>query len=470
MVRGPDISLDIHQRLEQKLILTPQLVQSLEILQLPIMELSTAIKQEMEENPTIELKEESESGEEETPTPAVAEDDKGTMLKILDEGRGDFDKRRTTRRSEAIDAKIDAMQNTPDQTATLPDYLYQQFILMKVSERERTIGRHIIYNLNEQGLLRIPLEEIATLSQSNVEEVTSALETIQQLDPPGVGARDPKEQLLLQLDEADPNFKLKRKLITDHLEDIYQNRLPELASRFGLSLDELKIALEEIKSLRIRPARDFSPEKTFYVTPDVMIEDIDDKYEIKLNKTFLPKLSISAHYRNILNDPSASAELKKFVREKIERAQNIISAVYLRQNTLRRITQEIINVQQDFLKNGPGHLKPLTMSELAERLGIHLSTVSRTIARKYIQTPQGIFTMRFFFVRFTETVHGEKQLKEHVVKALKELIDAEDKQQPLSDEAIAQALKPKGFNIARRTVALYRESLNIPTAQQRKQY
>ncbi len=472
MAREHSLNIDLSHRLEQKLSLTPKLVQSLEILQLPVLELSTIIKQEMEENPTIELKEEPGPGEETKPQTATSEEDKTSLLKILDEGRGDTTRRTGTGtwRGGSVDAKLDAMQNTPAQAASLQDYLYQQLVVIKTSAKKLTIGRNIIYNTDDNGLLKTPLEEIALISQSNEEETKAVLKIIQQFDPPGVGARDLKEQLLLQLDEADHDFELKRILITDHLEAIHQNRIPELATRFGLSIDELKMILKEIKALQFRPAYEFSTEKTFYVTPDVVIEEIDDKYEIKLNDTYFPKLTISNHYRNILNDSSANAQLKNFVQQKIERAQNIISAIYLRQNTLRRITQEIIDWQKDFLKNGPTYLKPLAMAKVAEHLKIHISTVSRSIARKYIQTPQGIFTMRFFFARGTENMQGDIKAKHHSLDALKKLINQEDKQHPFSDEALAQTLKQKGFNIARRTVAQYRESLNIQTAQQRKKH
>ncbi|MFC1524869.1 RNA polymerase factor sigma-54 [Planctomycetota bacterium] len=471
MNRERNLNIDLSHRLEQKLALTPKLVQSLEILQLPVLELSTLIKQELEENPTIELKEEPQPGEETKPQATTSEEDKTSLLKILDEGRGEPTRGTGgTWRAGSVDAKLDAMQNTPDQATSLQDYLYQQLVVIKTSAKKLTIGRNIIYNTDNHGLLKTSLEEIALISQSNAEETHAVLKIIQQFDPPGVGARNLKEQLLLQLDETNPDFELKRMLITNHLEDIHQNRIPELATRFGMSIDELKMVLKEIKALQFRPAYEFSKEKTFYVTPDVVIEEIDNKYEIKLNDTYFPKLTISNHYRNILNDSSANAQLKNFVLHKIERAQNIISAIYLRQNTLRRITQKIIDLQKDFLKNGPTYLKPLAMSKVAEHLKIHISTVSRSIARKYIQTPQGIYTMRFFFARGTENMQGDTKAKHHSLDALKELINQEDKQHPFSDEALCQTLKQKGFNIARRTVAQYRESLNIQTAQQRKKH
>ncbi len=551
----------LQNKLEQRMKLAPQIIQSIEILQLPALDLQEVIQQELEENPTLEIEREVQEEErreekeervelnQEAPSPATEEDhdakDLERTLEALErreqEEWGDFSSQQWMRGDEGDrDKKLEALQNTPSRGVSLQDHLFSQFILLEMSERMRRIGRHVIYNIDNNGYIKIALREIAeSVNQYTLEriedlihralrfardedpqqtpkertfnsldpegedlelqkwvirhmnddgtcpktaeemlqahrvaepDVEAALKMIQGLDPAGVGARTTRECLLLQLGDDDPDRDFKRLLIDNHLEDIGANKLPKIAKDTGKSIDEVKRVVAAIQKMNPKPGATFAGESVPYITPDVVVEYVEGRYEVRLEDAYLPRLAISPYCRRILGDRGATEKVRDFIRKKIESAKRLIGAIQQRQHTLYRIASEIVRIQQDFFAHGVSHLKPLRMQEVADNLGIHVSTVSRAIADKYMQTPRGIFPLKFFFSGATECSDGEAHSRVSVITQIKELIDKEDKSNPLGDNKIVEILRKEGLDIARRTVTKYRKALGILSSRQRKSY
>jgi len=486
------LSSELTQRLEQRL--SPQMLQSMEILQLPTLELQLLIKQEMEINPTLELFEEQDLARDKTDDEAKddkTDDEKTTpesdTVEILDKGRETPTTERSNRQQSGIDRKWEAMQNVADKPASLQDYLYQQVKFIETDETTQNIAKYIIFNIDNNGFLNLTDEEIAQATQSTPEAVKAVLNIIQQLDPPGVCARNLSECLMLQLSEDDPNLKLKQQIIGNYMEDIKMNRLPLVADIIGKSIDEIQQAVQEISQLNPSPGNNFSRELSPHIVPDVFMIENDGDYEIRLNNDYVPNLRINQYYQKMLSDPATPPETKEYIKKKIEAANIIVLAIQQRQNTILRVAREIVKAQKEFFEKGMSYLKPLKMQDIAGRLGIHITTVSRAITSKpyssednqkmvstriskYIQTPRGIFSLKFFFTRSTEGSMDEWQSVKSVLSMLQELISQEDKTATLSDAEIIKYLEGKGVKIARRTVAKYRQMLNIPSSKTRKKY
>jgi len=476
---------EMHHRLEQRLKLSFQLIQNLDILLLPTIELEARINQELEQNPTLEISDgsesarsgESESGDAESgparlapvPEPPSADGSSpDTVTEILDRER-DYTFRKNYRgMGDITDAKIEAMQNTPDRPESLQDYLYFQFLLMDLSESTRMLGKNIIYNIGDDGFLKTPLADIAGTNGVALEAAEKVLGIIRKLDPPGVGSRNPTECLLMQLSEHDGNFELKKLLISQYLERLQPNKLSDIAKELNIPLDELEQAMDEIKALNPHPAAGFSSEDIPYIVPDVIIAKIEDNYEIKIQSEYFPSLVISHYYRQIIADKNADKQTKDFIRDKINAANGLLQSIQLRKITLRQVAAQILLAQRDFFDNGLEHLRPMMMRDMAKKLGVHLSTVSRVVANKYVQTPHGVFSMKFFFSSTAEGSEGGACAQPVILAATRQIIENEDKAHPLSDIKIAALLKAKNFTVSRRTVALYREMLEIPNHSQRR--
>jgi RNA polymerase sigma-54 factor len=472
----------LEHRLEQRLKLAPQIIQSIEILQLPLLELDRLIKQELEENPVLEVEEKQEkeevSDEEKAEQAREAEaekeaDEKFEKLLELEDNYPDyFSQSQGPPKSSAgeKDKKMEAMQNTAAKPMSLQDYLFQQFNMKNRSDRERTAAERIIYNIDDNGYLRYALEEIFDFETTPQNLAEAILAEIQSYDPPGVGARNTTECLLLQLDRDDEKFVIKEKLIRYHLDDIYKNRMPKIAKELGKSMDEVKALLTEIAHLNPRPGSRFTSENVQYILPDVVVERTDGDYQIRLQNQYVPTLRINNTYRQLLKDKKKDPKTREFIKKKIEAAKWLIDAIEQRQNTLSRVAEKILDHQRSFLEHGIAHLNPLKMQRIADALEIHVSTVSRAIAEKYVQTDRGIYPLKFFFTGGTATVMGENISRTSVQNKVKEIIDREQKSSPLSDEEIADTLRREGLGIARRTVTKYRKMLKIPSSRQRKKY
>jgi RNA polymerase sigma-54 factor len=342
---------------------------------------------------------------------------------------------------------------------------------MDLPEATRIIGKDIIYNIDDDGFLKTPLADIAGTNGVALEAAEKVLGIIKKLDPPGMGSRNLAEYLLMQLSEDDHNFELKRLLITQHFDQLQEYKLPNLAKSVDKSLEEIQKAAEEIKLLKPHPAAGFSSENIPYIFPDVIITKIEDNYEIKVQSEAFPSLVISQYYRQLMAEKNTDKPTRAFVRDKINDAAGLIQAILLRGSLLRQVAEQIVLIQRDFLDKGIEHLKPLMMKDIAKDLGahgVHLSTVSRILANKYVQTPHGLYSMKFFFSSTSETAQGNVYAQPAMISAIKEIVEKEDKDHPLSDIRIAEALKGKNFTVSRRTIAKYRETLNIPNHNQRK--
>jgi len=469
----------LQQRPELRMRLAPQIIQSIEILQLPTLELQQRIKQELLENPVLEMQdvlpEEEETTAEEGPreerTQSEADADKMEDYEEVWRDYASQTFRRVGDGSET-DRKFEAMQNTAARPISLQDYLYDQYHLLDQPPELAEAAENLIYNIDDDGYLQYPLEDIieSMEGRATLEQAQLALTLIQNLDPPGIGARDLRECLLLQMRNDPANHSLARDLITDRLEDLYMNRLPKIAKATGHSLDDIKDAIEFISHLNPRPGLAFSSEVSPYVIPDVLVELVDGQYEVRLEDDRLPRVYVNTAYSRLLRDDRTSEAAKDYIRKKMQAARWLIDSIEQRRNTLYKIARAIVDIQRPFLEKGVAHLVPLKMQTIAQATSVHVSTVCRAIADKYMQSPVGIFPLKFFFTGGTRTTDGRIRSRKSVRQIVKNVVDIEDKHNPLSDDEIAAKLQAEGFDIARRTVTKYRKALGVPSSRQRRAY
>jgi RNA polymerase sigma-54 factor len=487
------------QRMDQRMILAPRMIQSMEILQLPIMALQERIQQELQENPVLELKETaSDEATPEADAEAAAASDTEDVTNpekelVIEEGGDnelDFDRLEALSRDwedhfneehrpsrngmdEEGDKKHDAMQNMPSRPQSLQDYLNDQVGFLDGSPEQVRLVRFIISHFDENGRLTVPTEEIAKSYELpiTVQQVEEALRLAQKLDPPGVGARDLKECLLLQLTPETPHREVLRVLIMNHMEDITHNRLPVIQKRTGFDLATIKDAIEALKHLNPHPGAQFTAENIPYVVPDIAVERTEDgEYTVRLLDDWTPSIYISRRYVELYRDKGADAKAREYLKRKIQAAQWLMESIEQRRNTLEKVTRAIIQHQRAFLDKGPEHIEPLKMQQIADQVKVHVTTVSRAVDDKWVQTPRGIFPLKRFFGGGTQTSSGEEVAWETIKQKLLEIIDKEDKSNPLSDEELVNKLNEAGYPVARRTVTKYRKMLNIPSSRQRKDW
>jgi RNA polymerase sigma-54 factor len=468
------LDLSLSQRPEMQLRLSPQLIQRIEILQLPSHELIELIRQECAENETLEVEAPkvdtaaSQNGHEQE---REVDDEVGANLERYT-SYNEILRPRVRRDSGEPDAKMQAMQNTPDRPETLQDHLRAQLAFARLPDKVREFVEILIEQLDENGFLPDPLEDVLIPYDERFarEDAERALAFLKTLDPVGIGARDMRECFLMQLDPGHPNHDLHRKLVANHLEDWRDNRLPKIARDTGVDLVVLKQAMEELRHiLSPPPGRMFRRETVVPVRPDVVVENIEGRYEVRLEDDFYPQISISPAYIELFRSRTADGRVRRDVKGKIDRARFLIEAIEQRKNTLYRVSSEIVKRQKEFLDNQ--RLLPLKMRDVADELGLHVSTVSRAISDKWMQTPKGIYPMKFFFTGAApggETAGLES--RDSVRNKVEEIIGSEDKQNPLSDEEIVEKLRTFGVDIARRTVTKYRKMLNIPSSRERRVY
>lgn len=479
----------------QKQVLAPRMIQSMEILQLPVLALQERIDQELQENPFLEVQQEEpdevldEPVDAELPdVPTVEErelvidethnnEDDFERLVNMDEQWPDTFEERTRPSNAALEEagqrKLDAMANMTDRPQTLEDYLHDQLSWFDLPETSRNLADRIIYNLDSNGYLQTSIEDLLGMD-TNEEQVSQAYEVlgmVQKLDPTGVGARDLRECLLLQLTPGMEYYEELEKLISNHLEDIEQNRLPRVVKETGFTLELIQEVLDCLRKLNPKPGAIFQESLVPNVTPDVYI-DPNDKggYDVRLEEEEIPSLYISQNYRRLLMDPNTTPETRDYIKRKINSAQWLIDAILQRRGTLTKVSQAIIDHQQNFLDKGPEAIEPLKMQQIADRVGIHVTTVSRAVDDKWVQTQRGIFPLRRFFVAGTTDTSGEEVTWDAIRIKLKELIDEEDKQKPLSDDALVEELAKHGITVARRTITKYRKAMNIPSSRGRRDW
>jgi RNA polymerase sigma-54 factor len=463
------LEASLSPQLQQKLKLAPQIIHSIEILQLPLLALVEHVQAELEENPVLEELPQTDN----TATAELKEGNTEPADTLPETWQDNTSYRSQAARQEESDLKQQALENTACKPISLHEYLLGQLTLMDIPGELKEVCELIISSLDERGYFVTPLEEAikGATRPINLEEAQQALQTVQSLEPPGVGARNLEECLLLQLDPRLEDYALLKELVTHYLKDIEMKRYPQIAKGMNKDIKTLKKAVDFIKALNPRPGSLFPTEPIAYVVPDVRVEYIDGRYEVILNEnTTLPRLTISPVYRDQTYLKALDTQTRQFLQRRLESARWFIDAIEQRKATLRKVATKLVELQTSFLEEGITGLKPLRMQEVADQLGIHVSTVSRAISGKHIQTPRGVFEMKFFFTGGFESTQGQTASWAAMRQKLTDIVAKEDKSNPLSDDDIAAMLRSQGIDIARRTVTKYRKSVKIPSSRKRRQF
>ena len=479
------LELKLAPKLVQQLVIPPQLQQAIRLLQLTRLELVDMISQEMEENPLLEELEEGKESfdEEEQGTSEKVEEPVSTpehTAEVKGEGEGadEFDWENylensnltsLTRQKEGDSDERPSFENFLTKSATLFDHLRWQLQLSHLTEEEQHAGTWIIGNLDEDGYLKMPLEEITAEVGLPSEVVEGALRKIQQFDPAGVAARDLKECLLIQLNQLSNRDPIAEKIILEHLALLKNRNYPAIAKRMGLSLERVNRAASLISRLEPKPGRAYGSEVAQEIIPDVYVYKVEGEYVISLNDEGVPRLRVNSYYRRILAEGrDAQQNDRKYIQEKLRSALWLIRSIDQRQRTIYKVAKSIVKFQKDFLDQGIQYLKPLVLRDVAEDIQMHESTVSRVTNNKYMHTPQGIYELKYFFNAGIPSMQGEAMASESVKSLLREIIVREDPKKPYSDEKLVQMLKERNIHIARRTISKYREMMKILSSSERR--
>ena len=505
-------SLQLSARLTQSLVLAPQLQQSLALLQAPTLELKALVEQELQQNPVLEevSSPEPELGDrlaadgEETDAPAepaepAAESTGDTTLlndttllrngesndAPADDFQAEFDRlvqldqewrdhfaqtNIPIRQSAEEEEKRQFMFDSLAAGTTLAQVLMDQVRETDLNEEQRHIAELIIGNIDDYGYLKSTRQEMAATTNLPEEKISEVLNVIQTFDPPGVGALDLRECLVLQLERAGRQDSLEYRIVRDFMDALGKRRIPEIARGTGHTVEEVQDALGRIGRLEPRPGRAFLPDTDQYVLPEVFVQKVGNDFVVTTNDEHIPHLRISNIYKDLMSQGENSAEVKNYIREKIRAGKFLIKSLHQRQQTILNIAREIVKRQRDFMEKGVAHLRPMTMAQVAEVVGVHETTVSRAVSAKYMQTPQGVFEMKFFFTAGLQTATGDGVSNTSVKDMIAEIFKNEEPTKPLSDQEVVKMLGDKGITIARRTVAKYRSELNILPSNLRKVY
>jgi len=455
-------------RLHQQLTLTPQLQQAIKLLQLSRFELLNTIKHEIETNPILE--DENEIGE------VVATEDYEEkaefqrledLVEIWEQYNQDAYLKEGTVYEREEKEEI-TWENLVTKGPSLTEHLLWQLRLSNMTKKEKYIARFIIGNLNEDGYLRSSLDELALQAETTFPEVERVLKKVQEFDPIGVAARDLKECLLLQVKHFKINNPLVEIIINNYLHFLERRDLKGIARNLKLPIERVKKAIEIILHLEPKPGRQYSSESPIYIVPDVYVYKVEDDFVVVLNEEGLPKLRINKYYQRLMSEGDLPDKVREFLHNKFKSATWLLKSIYQRQRTLYRVACSIFKFQRGFLEKGIEGLRPLILKDVADDVGLHESTVSRVTTNKYVQTPHGLFELKFFFNAGINNVSGSFLAVESIKAKIKEIIASENPKKPYSDEKIAAILREKGINIARRTVAKYRETMGILPSNQRK--
>ncbi len=475
------MGLEIKQslKLSQQLVMTPQLQQAIKLLQLNRLELQQTVQQELLENPMLELAEPGD-GEPELPDEAeeVKASEKTEEVDVKEQDSQDFDWENylgeyssapsSGEGSYREDREAPSYESMHSRSPSLKDHLIWQLRMASLSEQQMEIGAEIIGNLNPDGYLQSPLADIAETLECDEAAVEEVLKVIQQFDPLGVAARDMQECLLIQAVELYPGQDLLHEILENHLDDLERRNYQAIAKKQGVPLDEVVEAVHLLRRLEPKPGRQVSDEEPQYITPDIYVDKVDGEYVIMLNEDGLPKLRVNNFYKEALAS-GASPEAKEYVQNKLRSALWLIRSIHQRQRTIYKVTESIVKHQKDFLDRGVAFLRPMVLRDVAEDVGMHESTISRVTTNKYVHTPQGVYELKYFFSSGINKVEGGAVASEAVKERIRRLIAEEDAKKPLSDQAIADLLKRENIDIARRTVAKYREMLGIlPSSRRRR--
>ncbi|HTL58928.1 MAG TPA: RNA polymerase factor sigma-54 [Candidatus Limnocylindrales bacterium] len=494
--------LHLSQRLTQSLVLAPQLQQSLALLQAPTLELKALVEQELQQNPVLEEatapeieQQEKDSGDPErveVADPAEPPSDLSfdpaaekpsnepvddfqaefdRLVQLDQEWRDHFAQTNIPSRASAEDEeKRQFMFDSLVAGTSLQEILLEQVRESALPEDKWPVAEMLIGNIDDYGYLKATAEELAASTGLTAESILEVLKVIQSFDPPGVGARDLRECLRLQLERTGQKETLEYRIVSDFMEALGKRRIPEIARGTGTEVDEVQDALENIARLEPRPGRAYLADNDQYILPEVFVHRSGDDFVVSTNNEHIPHLRISNTYKDLMSQGENTPEVRNYIREKIRAGKFLIKSLHQRQQTILNIAREIVNRQREFMEKGVALLKPLTMVQIAEVVGVHETTVSRAVSGKYMQTPQGIFEMKYFFTAGIQTASGDGMSNTSVKDMIAEIFKQEDPSKPLSDQAVVRMLQDKGIVIARRTVAKYRTELNILPSNLRKVY
>jgi RNA polymerase sigma-54 factor len=508
-----EVKLAHDLRLRQQLVMTPQLQQAIKILQLSLAELETVVQNELNANPMLEpldqsvaetaanavqdkdvilpadgepLPPEPEPGtaqpesewervEAEASVPSVASEGADAAAEMQEPSLDKLDWMETYSNNwqdgevpNDDDERRQALENTLTRKASLEEHLIWQLRMSSLDHDQQRIGATIIYNLNDDGYLETPVTELASQLETSVERVESVLKRVQRFDPPGVAARDLRECLLVQLQNLGMEESLGARIIRQHLDLLEKHRYTEIAKALGVGLEMVAEAARGIASLEPKPGRDYGGIEPAYIVPDVYIQKIGDDFVVTLNESAVPRLRLATYYQRVLNDSAVEADTKEYLQERLRSARWLVKSIYQRLQTIFKVANSIVKFQRPFFEHGVSHLRPLVLKDVAEDIGMHESTISRATANKYAHTPQGIFELKFFFTSGVKATDGEDVSAETVKEKIRTLVAGESQANPLSDQAIAAILHNDQINIARRTVAKYRQALGILPSSRRK--
>ncbi len=516
----PELKLGQDLRLRQQLVMTPQLQQAIKILQLSLPELEAVVQSELESNPLLEMVEERNptataaddtmaaapeaapagepdllppepeagaaesepewngNGDEQPAVEGSVAEARDAALEINEDRLDKLDWReylenysnnwQDSRESEAEDERRQTLENTLTRRTSLEDHLMWQLRMSSLGHDEQLVAAAIIYNLNDDGYLETSLEELARQLETEPERVEQVLRKVQRFDPPGVAARDLRECLHLQLITLGMEESLAARIVLNHLELLEKHRYAEIAKALGVTLEMVGQAAKVISLLEPKPGRDYGGQEPAYIVPDVFIHKMGEDYVVLLNEGAVPRLRLAGYYQRVLNDGAAGAEAKEYLQERLRSARWLVKSIYQRQQTIFKVATSIVKFQRAFFDHGITHLRPLVLKDVAEDIGMHESTISRATANKYAHTPQGIFELKFFFTSGVKAASGEDVSAETVKEKIRTMVAGEQQHNPLSDQAIAEILRRDQINIARRTVAKYRQALGILPSARRK--
>jgi RNA polymerase sigma-54 factor len=514
---APELKIvhNLRTELRQQLVMTPQLQQAIKILQLSLTELETVVQNELDSNPLLEPLDQSvaETAANNDNTTELASTDGEPLPAEPEPGTGDAGEWESAEPqqppepaavTEAPDAAAETqdpsierldwreylenysnnwqdgeaasddddrrhvLENTLTRRTSLEDHLMWQLRLSNLDADGQRIGATIIYNLNNDGYLETPVEELATQLETDVAKVEQVLIRVQRLDPPGVGARDLRECLFAQLRNHGMEESLAARIVLNHLDLLEKHRYAELTKTLGVSVEMVREAAKAIALLEPKPGRDYGGAEPAYIVPDVYIQKVGDDFVVTLNESAVPRLRLANYYQRVLNDGAVPASTKEYLQERMRSARWLVKSIFQRQQTISKVANSIVKFQRGFFEHGISQLRPLVLKDVAEDIEMHESTISRATANKYAHTPQGIFELKFFFTSGVKAADGDDVSAEAVKEKIRELVGGERQDNPLSDQAIAEVLGRGQINIARRTVAKYRQALGILPSSRRK--
>lgn len=485
------MQLSGQMKLEQRLKLAPKMIQSMEILQLPMIALEQRIETELNSNPVLEV---SEPGVDSPETPAQEketdysqqelvvsqdkdkEDDFARMSEIDYDYQDYWDRNsyKPAKNSGQPDKKLEAMNNTAAPDVSLHDHLLDQWRLVDADEKVKAAGEMIIDFIDEKGYLSVRIEQLHNKDKNpfGIDHLYKALELVQTLEPAGVGARDIKDCLLIQLEQQAEDYGFEIDLVKGYMNELLENKLPDIARKMGKSVEEINKAIKRLSRFDTSPGLQVGRYENFPVNADVIVEaDEDGNYAVRLADDNLPALQISPMYTEMASGKNVDDSTKQFLQQNMRSARWLIEAIQQRRSTLLKVSDSIIKHQREFLDKGQLHLKPLPMATVADEIGVHVATVSRAVAGKYMQCPQGLVPLRSMFSGGTDNSDGQSHSWDAIRAKMQEIIDDEDKSKPLNDDQIREMLEKAGLgSIARRTVAKYRKIMNIPSCRLRKRF